>query len=392
MPEPLKLTKADARRALIRHHFAPCETQMEVFDRLRSIQFDPIAPVGCNHDLVLQSRLKGYKIGDWERTAYEEKRIYDGWDKQACLIPFEGWPARRIFWNWFERSKKVLADHPTETATILKDLEARGPMQPKELEFQLRREDLVGTWHGPSLTKNILRALWNTGQVMTAGRNRGQHLYDLTERVVPAKFLNEPMRSEEDSIDEIVLERHRAMGLLRPTASPEVWASKIYYSAVKNAAINRLIERKQLQPVDIEGMKVHATPTFLKNLDQPSITASVRFVAPLDQLVWDRKMTAHVFGFDYIWEIYVPEAKRRWGYYVLPVVFGEDFVARVEFFARKGKLEIRRWHWESEPPNPFWPALETTAKSFLAYCSCTEIEADAEVDSRVVAAFKASAS
>src|SRR5689334_6830596 len=88
VPSTVKLSKADARRALLRRHFAPCASQMEAFERLRSIQFDPIAPVGCNHDLVLQARVDGYKIGDWEKVAYDERRVYDGWDKQACLIPY----------------------------------------------------------------------------------------------------------------------------------------------------------------------------------------------------------------------------------------------------------------------------------------------------------------
>ncbi len=356
---------------------------MEAFTRLRSVQFDPIAPCGCNHDLVLQARVPGYKIGDWEKTAYQDRLIYDGWDKQACLIPFEGWPLRRIFWGWFERSPRVLAEHPEATEAILRDLTERGPLQPKEFTFQQRREDLVGTWYGPSVTKNVLRALWNTGKVMTAGRRRGQHLYDLTERVVPPQFLSAPSLSEDDSIREIVLDRHRAMGLLRLSPPPEVWASKIYYSAVRNAAIKQLVDLGEIVPVEVEGMKGHATPAFLSLLDQPSLPPRVVFVAPLDQLVWDRKMVGHVFGFDYVWEIYTPEAKRRWGYYVLPVLFGEALVARIEFWARAGELEIRRWHFEGEPPPAFFAALEVGLRSFMEYCSAMRIVTDRSVDARV---------
>ena len=298
---------------MVRHHFAPCPTQVDAFSRLRSIQFDPIAPVGCNHDLVLQSRVPEYQIGDWEKTAYQDRHVYDGWDKQACLIPFEGWPVRRIFWQWSERSKRMLAEHPEATQSILKDLAERGPLQPKDFDFQQRREDLVGTWYGPSVTKNVLRALWNTGQVMTSGRRKGQHQYDLTERVAPADLLGLPMHSEEDAIREIVLERHRAMGVLRLSPPPEVWASNIYYAHVRGAAIMALVERGEVVPVEVEGMKGHATPAFLSLLDQPSLPPRVAFVAPLDQFLWDRKMTAHGFGLDKVWEIYVREAKRRGG-------------------------------------------------------------------------------
>lgn len=390
MPEPVKLSKADVRRALVRHHFAPCATAFEAFERLRSIQFDPIAPVGCNHDLVLQARVPGYKIGDWHRLAYEDRLIYDGWDKQACLIPFDGWAVRRVFHQWAERSKRILAEHPEATASILRDLAERGPMQPKEFEFQQRREDLVGTWYGPSVTKNVLRALWNTGHVMTSGRRKGQHLYDLAERVVPPLLFGAPMLPEKDAIRQIVLERHRAMGLLRLSPPPEVWASNIYYAHVRNAAIAELVDRCEIVPVEVEGMKGHATPAFLSLLDLPSITPRVVFIAPLDQFLWDRKMTAHLYGFDYVWEIYTPEPKRRWGYYVLPVLFGDALVARAEFWCRAGELEVREWHFEDVPvTTEFWDALKPAMAAFMRYSSASNSSARPHIASAVRAVLEA---
>ncbi len=389
MRSPAKLSKADVRRALVRHHFDPCTTAFEAFERLRSIQFDPIAPVGCNHDLVLQARVPGYAIGDWQTLAYEDRLIYDGWDKQACLIPFEGWSVRRIFHQWSERSKRILAEHPEATESILRDLAERGAMQPKEFEFQQHREDLVGTWYGPSVTKNVLRALWTTGQVMTSGRRKGQHLYDLAERVVPPHLYGTPMPQEQDAIREIVLDRHRAMGLLRLSPPPEVWASNIYYAHVRNAAIKELVDRSEIVPVEVEGMKGHATPAFLSLLDQPSIPARVVFVAPLDQFLWDRKMTAHLFGFDYVWEIYTPEPKRKWGYYVLPILFGDALVARAEFWCRSGVLELREWHVEEPGTGPdFWDAFEPAMRQFMAYASASKTTARPHIDSKVKAVLR----
>src|SRR2546429_2214768 len=121
MSNPLRLSKPEVRRAMVRHHFAPCARQAEAFERLRSVQFDPIAPVGCNHDLVLQARVPGYKIGDWEKLAYQDRLIYDGWDKMASLVPYEGWPLRRfiykIYGSHFE--KKIFQDHKDAVELIL---------------------------------------------------------------------------------------------------------------------------------------------------------------------------------------------------------------------------------------------------------------------------------
>lgn len=173
------------------------------------------------------------------------------------------------------------------------------------------------------------------------------------------------------------------MGLLRLNPPSEMWASKIYYSAVRNAAIRQLAKRGEIVPVEIEGMKGHATPEFLSLLDLDPLfpmnggERTLRFIAPLDQFVWDRKMTAHLFGFDYVWEIYVPEAKRRWGYYVLPALYGDDLVARVEFRVRSGVLEIRRWHREDgQLAAGFVDAFEVALREFRNYCAANELMCD----------------
>ena len=175
----------------------------------------------------------------------------------------------------------------------------------------------------------------------------------------------------------------------RPTAPAEVWSHEILgYAKDKKEAIAGLVERGEIVPVDVEGIKAHATPGFLSLLDQPSLESRVVFVAPLDQFMWDRKMIAHLFGFDYIWEIYTPEAKRRWGYYVLPVLFGDQLVARAEFWCRDGLLELRQWHFEHPDPGPaFWIELEQSLKAFMRYCSATETSAREHIDPKARALF-----
>ncbi|MCW3100940.1 MAG: putative cytoplasmic protein [Chthonomonadaceae bacterium] len=385
MTGTLKLTRPGVRRAMVRHHFAPCVGQAEAFDRLRSVQFDPLAPVGCNHDLVLQARVPGYKVGDWRKIAYEDRQVYDGWDKMASLVPFAGWPLRRHIYTVHRRhfEKKIFEDHKEAVDLILKEIADRGPLMPKECEFQQRKEEWKGSWFGPSVTKQTLRALWHSGLIMTAGRKNGQHIYDLTERVVPSQLLNQPLLDAQDAVRELVLERHRAMGLVRPAAPPEVWSySVLSYS--KRDAMAELVQRGEIIPVEVDGVQSHATPGFLSLLDQPPLEPRVVFVAPLDQFMWDRKMIAHLFGFDYVWEVYVPEAKRRWGYYVLPVLFGDSLVARAEFWCRAGVVELRRWHFEQADPGPmFFRELERALGEFMNYCSATRIVVQEDIDPRI---------
>lgn len=381
---PLTLSKSDARRALVRHHFAPARDIEAVFKRLRSIQFDPIAPAGCNHDLVLQARLADYNVGDWEGAAYQDRFIYDGWDKQASLVPFEGWPLRRIFHKWHrEQLGKIFDGHPEAVETILQELRERGPLLPKECVFQQRKEEWKVSWHGPNLSKQTLRALWYSGQVMTTNRRKGHHVYDLTERVLPTHLLDVPLLSDEDSIRELVHERHRAVGLLRPNAAPEIWSYRVK-APMRKDAIDLLVKQGELVPVVVDGVKTHATPEFLSQLDLPSLQPRVIFVAPLDQLMWDRTMIGHLFDFDYVWEIYMPEEKRRWGYYVLPILFGDMLVGRIEFFCRKGVLVIRRFLLEDPQPTPeFWTELEEAIRRFMDYCSAKSVNVLPGIEARL---------
>ena len=146
-----------------------------------------------------------------------------------------------------------------------------------------------------------------------------------------------------------------------------------------------LVLRGEIVPADTEGVQAHVTPHFLSLLDQPPLEAKVTFIAPLDQFMWDRKMIAHLFGFEYVWEIYVPEPKRKWGYYVLPVLFGDALVARAEFFCRNGVLELRRWLFEpGDTGAKFFSELERSLAEFMNYCSATQIVVAGDIDPRVL--------
>jgi len=222
--------------------------------------------------------------------------------------------------------------------------------------------------------------LWHTGKVMTTGRKSGQHIYDLTERVMPAHLFNQEMVSEQEAMRILVYERHRAVGILRFSSPYEVWSYAVF-AGPREVAIQSLMAEGKLIEVDVEGVRAHATPEFLAHLDEPVLEPRVVFVGPLDQILWDRKMIQHAFGFDYVWEIYTPEAKRRWGYYVLPVMYGDQFVARAEFYARNGVLEVRRWIDEGKVPKP---ALRKGVKDLMRYCGAKEIVLAEGVEGAIV--------
>ena len=390
MPE---LSKGDARRLLARHHFTP-GTLEDVFTRLGSVQYDPLNPVGRNHDLVLQARVPGYRVGDWQRLAYEERFVYDAWDKQASLVLMQDWPTRRIYHDWHKSwwDKRILQGFPEAIDAVLDELRERGPLSSTAFSYQLHKPEWEGSWYGPKLTKNVLRALWHTGKVMTHGRKNGHHVYDLAERVVPPEFYGAAPLLEPEMVKWLVHLRHQAVGLLRPNASVEVWSLGVS-AAARREVIAQLVAEDEVVPVDIEGTLFHALPETLAGLEQPAPPNQMIFVAPLDQLMWDRKAALHIFGFDYLWEVYKPLAARRWGYYVLPVFYGDRFVAR--FDSRlKGKIwEMYAWFWEPDvtPDAEMLGALTDAVKSFMTYLDAEKLTLPTGLSRQTRAALQAGA-
>jgi uncharacterized protein len=392
MSQPIKLSRLDARRLLATHHFAPT-TAHGVFERLGSIQFDPLKPVGCNHDLVLQARVPTYKVDDWQTLAYQERFIYDAWDKQASLVLMKDWQYRHIYHTWHESwwREKILEAHPEVVEIVLSELKRRGPLTGAAFEHQVHVKDWEGSWYGPKLTKNVLRALWHTGKVLTHSRKNGHHVYDLAERIVPKKLLKTKPVSDKVSLEFLIKLRHQAVGLLRPGASGEVWSFRIS-GAERRKMIEDLVTKKKLIKVDVEGMVFHALPEILEKLEQP-LEPRMIFVAPLDQIVWDRKAVAHLFDFEYLWEVYVPEPKRRWGYYVLPVFYKDTFVARMDSRLTKGVWNVISWKWEdgylkSGPTPELFGALENAVCNFRRYLSADSLNLPKGLDTKTKLAFK----
>ena len=389
----ISLSKQDARLLLSSHHFQELSLA-NVFKHLGSVQFDPLNPVGRNHDLVLQARVPNYRVDDWQSLAYQDRFIYDSWDKQASLVLMQDWPLRRIYHRWHEAiwRKKILKPHQETIAVVLDELRERGPLTSTEFEHQPHVKTWEGSWYGPKLTKNVLRALWHTGQVVTHSRKKGHHVYDLTERVIPADLLSAKVPSEQESLEWLVKLRHRAVGLLRPNASWEVWSLDIK-AAERKRVLADLVNKGELLPVEVEGVLFHALPEVLESLDSIKPIDRMIFIAPLDQLVWDRKAVAHLFDFDYIWEVYKPEKDRRWGYYVLPVLYKDKLAARFDSRFKEGVWNLYKWHWEADvtPDADMLAALEKAVSSFKTYLGAEKVKLPRGMDKATKDAWRAGA-
>jgi uncharacterized protein YcaQ len=382
----LSLSESDAARFLVSYQLARSDIA-GVFERLGSVQYDPLNPVGRNVDLVLQARVPGYRVDDWLQAAYRRRVAYDAWDKQACLVPVSDWPWRRPirdrFHPWHDR--EILAEYPDTVETVFHSIDERGPLS--SLEFEDRRAAPERhSWYGPTVVKRVLRALWATGALVTHHRVAGRHYYDRPERVIPEPYRTLPGIDDLDTYFRwIVLRRHQTAGLLRPGASAEIW-SVCGDRRTRERAIWDLTERGDLLPVEV-GTRRHRYYLPASAVDYvaaPPPTRSIVFVGPLDSLVWDRRAVRDIFGFDYIWEVYKKQQDRRWGYYVLPVLYGDRFVARIDSRLENGIWKIARWWWEEDArvTTALLASLRTSAARFVRYLGATSVQISNLVDGR----------
>lgn len=339
----------------------------------------------------MQARVPGYRVDDWQIAAYTERIIYDAWDKQACLVPTSSWSMRAHTREMYRpyHDREILQADPAIASEIFAAIDKQGPLSSLEFEKRERMAD-QHSWYGMTRTKRVLRALWACGILLTHHRKGGRHYYDRPERVIPSQhYTDQPLMDVDTYYQWIISRRYQAVGLLRPTAEPAIW-SACGDGAIRKRITARLVEEGRLIPVHVEEkpwtyyMPSSAQP-LLESLDPLQSPARVIFLGPLDSLLWDRKAIQHIFHFDYLWEVYKPVEQRRWGYYVLPVFYGDRFVARLDSRLIDKTWTILNWWWETDAvvDIDFWDAFSVAVQEFLHYLRADSVHVMAGIDARI---------
>ncbi len=394
-PSPsMVLDPAQARRFLLLHQrlLPPRRLKgkagaLELFEHLGCIQYDPIDIVGRNPDLVLQARIRRYRPALLDRLMHAEHRVYVGWDKMSALVLRETWPA---FVRHRDLMKKQHGGPEAQAMKvapyILDEIRRRGPLSSVDIEH----EEKVDWWWGRQtrLVHASLEILSSMGVVLPHHRVRSVRYFDLAERILPAEILNAPNPHPDDESyeDWHVLRRIGSLGLSPSNGAPEYWwgIMGVKGGEARAKVLTRLAERGDAVAVGVEG--VPKRTFFVRAADLPTLEAAAdvdsrpreaAFLAPLDNVTWDRELLRQVFDFDYCWEIYKPKEKRTYGYYVLPVLCGERFVARTEpaFDKKERVLSINGWWWEPavRPDGEMANALRTAVTEFAAYLGAAEV-------------------
>ena len=358
VPPSLTIAPEVARRFLaIRHFLAPPRSLpaepasvMTVVDRIGSLQFDPLEVAGRNHDLVLLARIAGYRRAWTDALLYEERQLFETYNKGLSLLPTKELPFYR--WTWDRHRISTGAASSTRTGTLVDELLERirtsGPMAAGDIE---PREAIDWYWRPTNPVRAVLEALAEAGVLGLARRDGNRRVYDLAERLFPAELLARPHRTPREQLRHRLMSRYRAHGLLGRGGQAEIWMGLGRAAADENdpewasraspahRARGGGLHRRRVGRGH-PGRSLHRRRRAADAGRCPARgrgrrragrnVTGVAFLAPLDPLAWDREFLRTCFGFDYIWEVYVPAAKRRWGYYVLPILFGDRLVGRIE--------------------------------------------------------------
>ncbi|HEX4844658.1 MAG TPA: crosslink repair DNA glycosylase YcaQ family protein [Geothrix sp.] len=365
MADPLPLIPASAARRLLlgaqgllddpARRATPASLQALV-ERLGFVQVDTINVVARAHDLTLSSRLDGYRPEQLRRLLEDKRSLFEGFTHDASAIPtafFPQWKPR------FERDRARIHAHAwwqhhfrgTDGARVVRDVKARieheGPLKSSDFEHPEKR----GPWWGWKPQKAALDFLWRSGELMIPRREGFQKVYDLTERVLPEHHAR-PCPGPAEHLEWACGTAAERLWVFTPKELAEFWAS--VEAAEAKAWCVAAAKAGRLVPVQVESAGGELRPAFaladwearLAKLPEPP--ARTRLLCPFDPILRDRARALRRFGFDYRFEAFVPEPKRQYGYFVLPILEGDRLVGRLDpkLHRDRGLLEIKGLWWE----------------------------------------------
>ncbi len=355
------------------------------------IQYDPVDVCGKNAELTLQSRVKGFRKTMLQDLLYKDRLLVDYADKELSIWPSEDWP---YFSSYRDRSRELgstfegLGKLVEQTIAYIKE---NGPVCSDTLPidgeiYWHSSMHWSGNWDKKSqAARSALEQLYTDGELIIHHKNGSRKYYDLADKYLPKAVLEaeNPCRDDEEFLAWRVLRRIGATGLLWDKNSTAFLG--IDLNAEKRKRIlARLTEEKKIMPVEVEGFKVlfyfrYEDEALMNEIieGKHELKPRMSFIAPLDPLMWDKALILALWDFRYSWEIYTPAVKRKYGYYTLPIIFGDRFVGRIEAIPdrREHILNVKGLWWEPDirVTKKMITALDRTLSEFGRFNDCKSV-------------------
>jgi hypothetical protein len=328
---------------------------------------------------------------------YSDRTLVDGWDKMASIHSMADFPyykrRREMIYRAALRRNQETAKFEEQ---IIHAIREQGPLSSLAFKDHEQGSQKMDWWWAPTnLARATMESLFWKDALGIAHKVNTRRVFDLAENLYPDHLLHasDPFASDEDYKDWHALRRLGSMGLA-DLRSREYWfgTAALDKAPVRRKAIQSLVEREMVIEVSVEGLTeiLFMRASDLPQMDEAVIKrapkAKAAFIAPLDNFMWNRDLIENLFDFNYVWEVYKPPKDREYGYYTLPVLYGDQIVARVDGkLDRKTRiLTINGWWWQPQviPDEAMLNAIQTCMKEFGAYLEVNAIQAGDAVDKK----------
>jgi len=365
MGESIFLANVQASRFMLLKHgllgdyrFSGKDGVMAYIRKAGCIQFDPIDVCGKSPELVLHARVKGFTREMLYDLLYKDRTLLDYFDKNLAIIPSADWPYFRRYRQAYQvggRSRDKVNEVCDEIKRIIRE---KGPVSSQDIGFD---EKVYWYWNDTRLSRAALETLYFRGDLVIHHKKGTIKYYDLAENCIPPEILDrpDPCPDDMDHLEWRVMRRIGGVGLLWNKPS-DAWLNIPGLNAsLRGKIFDWLLKEEKIIEITVEGIKdklycLSADKSLLDTAMQDTRPkARCELLAPLDNMLWDRRLIKALFGFEYKWEIYTPASQRKYGHYVLPMLYGDRFAGRVEAVCnrKEGILEVRNiWYEEGIKP------------------------------------------
>ena len=363
------------------------EAIMEVATDLASLQLDPISVVARSHQLVLWSRLGRYDLADLDGLLWRDRRLFEYWAHAAAIVCTDDYPIHSLLMRRYPSARHAqlrawLADNQALRRSILRQLRAGGPLPTRALEDRAATDWQSSGWTQGRNVDRMLDLLWTQGRIMVAGRQGQERVWDLAERCLPpwAPTRRPPER------EVVRLSAQRSLRALGVATARDIDRS---FTAGRYPGLPSVLAGLQ-RSGQVEQVRLTADgaerpgPWFVHTDDLPLLDRlesgdwrpRTTLLSPFDNLIINRERTERLFGFSFRMEIYVPKAARRHGYYVLPILHGDQLIGRVDpaLDRATGRLVVHAIHPEPDAPASAGPAVATALEELAGFVGATGLD------------------
>lgn len=352
-----KVDKITAKRFILNkqglsggYKFFGSDGIMKFIKQAGCVQYDPIDSCGRSHSLALLSRIENYSDDLLFDLLYKDRRLFDWYDKNMSICLLSDWSYFKGNRDWSKQNGRSIDEVNAVADEVLDFIDKNGPVTSSDLEFDYK---IDWSWAPTTFSRAVLDTLYLQGLVIIHSKKGTRKSYDIASKHIPKHILDadDPNITKDNRDKWHILRRMGSVGLLwRRGVGPYLGTG--LKAKDRQKPLDELCEAGLIKAVRVEGFK---EPLYYKAEDEHIFDnvfsdeeKRTEFIAPLDNMIWDRQFIEILFDFHYRWEIYTPIVKRKYGYYTLPILHGDKFIGRIEPVRNRKKkvIDVKNIWWE----------------------------------------------